>query len=172
MRNYSSRLTYYVRYFKIYILLPEIFYNSCVLINLIPFSLVGKVDEKQGDENKLRCIYLRSHMCSIFLIREGLCRRGNSRGGETGRKHLPLLLPQVDPSSHPSFLNQKEKIIWSDSGRPVGPHSPGRSGLTLGLKPYTLSFSVIQVLFKFTRKLHFYSFSTITKNTCIHFCHW
>lgn len=51
-------LTYYVRYFKISVVLLEIFYNSCVLINLIPFSLVGEVDEKQDDENKLTCIYL------------------------------------------------------------------------------------------------------------------
>lgn len=80
MRNDSSLLTCYVRHFQIYILPPEIFCDSCVLINLLSFSLV-EVTEKQGDENKLRCIYLRL-LCvswSLFVMNWGRAGGGQEK---------------------------------------------------------------------------------------------
>ena len=68
LRNYSSMFIRYVWYSKIYILLLEIFCNSWVLIDLIPSSLVGKMTEEQDDENKLKWIYLRSHVFHIPFL--------------------------------------------------------------------------------------------------------
>lgn len=49
---------------------------------------------------------------------------------EAEKKHFPLI-PEGNPFSNPSFLNQEGKIIWSDSKPFVGHHSQG--GVTLCL---------------------------------------
>lgn len=45
-------------------------------------------------------------MCFIFLIFKGL-----ERGNAIDEKGL-FFLPQGNPFSHPSFLNQEEKVLW------------------------------------------------------------
>lgn len=85
-------LTCYVRYFKIYSLLPEIFCNSHVFINIIPFTIV-EVTEKPNDETKLRCIYLWSHTFQIPYLCQTTWRATAEGRGGAGKRHS-LLSPQ------------------------------------------------------------------------------